>query len=260
MQTKNEATTDWMGWFQRWEQYMSTIVPFREERFNAMLDVLEALMPPNFTVMDVGCGPGSFSKRLLERFSQANSIAVDFDPIFLKIGQSAFGDMGGRLSWLDINILDLDWLNQIGIGQVNAVVSTSAFHNLTTAQIIDTYKHVALLLRPGDVFLNADILPFSHRLPSFSLVAEKTSGRKVDGMLEELDMDVSDGWMGAFQKMEPDLLPIIEERGKRRQKWNTPGRVHTTSDTHEAALWEAGFREVGVVWQHVDHRVILAVR
>jgi hypothetical protein len=29
---------------------------------------------------------------------------------------------------------------------------------------------------------------------------------------------------------------------------------------HEAALADAGFREVGVIWQHMGNRVLMAVR
>jgi trans-aconitate methyltransferase len=239
---------------------MNAVVPYREERFKAMLDVLEALMPTDFSTLDIGCGPGSFSKRLLERFSRTKCIAVDFDPVFLKIGQSALGSMDGRLEWIDMNILEPKWLTRVGLGQVNAVVSTSAFHNLTTGQIIDTYRGIALLLRPGDVFLNADLLPFSHTLPTFNLLTEKAYSRDQNGRFDQLDMDVSEGWMSAFERMEPDLLPLMREREHRRNEWGTPGRIRTTIDMHEAALQEAGFREVGVVWQRLDHRVVMAVR
>jgi hypothetical protein len=36
--------------------------------------------------------------------------------------------------------------------------------------------------------------------------------------------------------------------------------VAPSFDVHEAALRDAGFREVGVIWQRFDNRVLLGVR
>ncbi len=65
-----------------------------------MLDVLETLLPEHFVALDLACGPGSMSQRLLSRFPQARSVAVDIDPILLLLGQQVLGDMQGRLRWM----------------------------------------------------------------------------------------------------------------------------------------------------------------
>jgi trans-aconitate methyltransferase len=73
----------------------------REERYTAMLDTLEALLPARFTVADLGCGPGSMTQRLAKRFPKAHIIAIDFDPLLQRIGREAIGTQRGRIEWVE---------------------------------------------------------------------------------------------------------------------------------------------------------------
>jgi len=84
---------DWQDWMHGYNQLQSTYLPDREERFTVILDVLETLLPKHFVTLDLGCGPGSMSQRLLSRFPQARSVALDIDPILLLLGQQVLGDM-----------------------------------------------------------------------------------------------------------------------------------------------------------------------
>lgn len=53
----------------RWDDQQAAYIADREKRFDVILDVLElqhAHAP--FTVVDLACGPGSLSARILEKF------------------------------------------------------------------------------------------------------------------------------------------------------------------------------------------------
>ena len=78
---------DYAAWLARWDDQQESFNPNRERRFEAMFDILEAWLPRRFTALDLGCGPGSLSARLLRRFPAARVVAVDFDPVVLRIGQ-----------------------------------------------------------------------------------------------------------------------------------------------------------------------------
>ena len=58
---------------------------------------------------------------------------------------------------------------------------------------------------------------------------------------------------------EPGMGPLIDERQRRfagiRRDWSEP-----LLEVHEAALRDAGFQDVGVLWQYLDDRVLMAVR
>src|SRR5581483_11261137 len=103
--TKGAVTQpDWATWLRRWDAQQSGYVVDREERFAAMLDAVAALLPAEFVALDLACGPGAISQRLLRRFPEARCVATDLDPVLLALGQGALGDWGGRLRWIEADI------------------------------------------------------------------------------------------------------------------------------------------------------------
>lgn len=251
---------DWYAWFQRWEQYMRSAVPYREERTTAVLDILALTMDESFLLLDLGCGPGSLSHRVLDRFPGAHCIAVDFDPLFLAMGQEVMGKYGERITWVDTNLLAGDWIAQLGATQVDVAASTSAFHNLQADQIVSLYQQLAEVVRPGGLFLNCDLLPFPAHLGGFRRLAENATQRNREFQMAQMDIKVQEGWYTALRQAEPELEGLFEERDRRHAHWQTPGRIDTSLELHQAALKQAGFQEVGVIWQQLNHYVIVAVR
>jgi trans-aconitate methyltransferase len=116
---------DRLDWLQRWDAQQEGYVPEREARFTAMFGALAALLPASFVALDLACGPGSISQRLLTRFPGARAIAVDIDPVMLAIGQ---GTIDGRLRWIQADLTSPGWLEELGETQVDAVLSTTALH------------------------------------------------------------------------------------------------------------------------------------
>src|SRR3954447_15614445 len=163
---------DWAGWLKRWDTQQTGYLPFREERFTAMLDVLELQCPPDMVVLDLACGPGSISQRVLKRFPQARCIALDYDPVLLKLGQEAQGNHGGRLRWAEADLRSADWMTQAGEQSVDAVVSTTALHWLPSEHLERVYRALGGLVREGGVVLNGDNIPFVPHLPTFQRISQ----------------------------------------------------------------------------------------
>ena len=143
------AARDWIA---RWDRQQEVYLPDREDRFTALIDAVEAgTGRPDPLVLDLGCGPGSLAVRLLARLPAATVIAVDADPVTLSLGRAAYagvpgcgsststcGHPGGR--------------RELGLEPgrpVDAVVSTTALHWLTAAELRELYRVLASLLRPA---------------------------------------------------------------------------------------------------------------
>src|SRR5467141_1969901 len=91
-----------LDWIERWDRQQEESLPDREERFTALIDAVEAgTGRPDPLVLDLGCGPGSLSARLLARIPAATVIAVDADPVTLSLGRAAYGGVPG-LRFLEI--------------------------------------------------------------------------------------------------------------------------------------------------------------
>ncbi|MEM7033498.1 MAG: class I SAM-dependent methyltransferase [Chloroflexota bacterium] len=254
------TTIDWEKWLTRWDKQQVGYLPEREARFEAMLSVLEVLLPPDFVALDLCCGPGSISQRLLTRFPQARSMAVDLDPVLLALGQGALQTMDGRLSWVEANIGDPDWLEKIGEITFDAVLSTTALHWLNTTDLVRLYHQLGNLLRPGGVFLNGDNMKFGNHLPSLQKVATVTLEQQwADETFAQGGVETWQQWWDDFGQ-EPGIADLIAER-ERRFVWDTPHNINNAGrDLQTGALQDAGFQEVGIIWQRFDDCVLMAVR
>ena len=146
------VAVDWAGWLRRWDAQQTAYLPEREARFNAMLDAVDILLPEEFVALDLACGPGAVSQRLLARFPKAHCVAVDLDPVLLTMGQAVLGSMGGRLRWVEADLMSPDWVDKLGESQVDAVLSTTALHWLAPEYLTRVYRELGELVRPGGCF------------------------------------------------------------------------------------------------------------
>jgi SAM-dependent methyltransferase len=253
------SAIDWLGWLQRWDAQQAGYVPEREARFEAMLDALAGTLPASFVALDLACGPGSISQRLLARFPAASAIAVDIDPVMLAIGRGALGTADGRLRWVEADLASPDWTQGLGQTKVDAVLSTTALHWLEPEPLARLYRDLARLLPPGGVLLNGDHMAFGPAFPTL----ERLSGRQLDeqwtdASFAQRGIETAEQWWDALAS-EPGFAPLLTQRaerfsGKRRQA-SPPG-----FDVHMAALHDAGFAEVATIWQMLSDRVLMAVR
>jgi SAM-dependent methyltransferase len=252
-----QSQVNWHQWLHRWDVQQSGYLPLRKERFQVMLDALSLTMTESFTALDLACGPGAISQRLLQRFPAARCIAVDYDPVLLAIGRGALGTMGDRLRWIEADLMQAGWIELLGQTQVDAVLSTTALHWLPTDQLVRLYQQLGQLVRPGGVFLNGDHLYFSPHLETFNRLARIIQTQQQEQAFIERSQEDWKRWWQAIAE-EPALKALLEERQRRfapRLTENEP-----TLEIHAAALQEAGFREVATIWQHWDDRILMSVR
>jgi trans-aconitate methyltransferase len=249
---------DWQRWLQRWDAMQTAYLPERERRFTVMLDVLGVVLPESFVAVDLACGPGGISQRLLERFPHARCIAVDYDPALLTLGQQVLGEMGGRLRWVEADLRDPGWLERLGEERVDAILSTTALHWLEVGDLARLYHQLGGLVRVGGIVLNGDHLRFGPYLPTFHMIVETVQQRL---RAEAAERQVGEGWRQWWQALaqEPDMRELVAERSRRFSQQVDDDRAPIV-EVHEAALRDAGFREVGVIWRNLDDGVLLAVR
>jgi SAM-dependent methyltransferase len=254
--TSTIPTTDSQGWLERWEAQQGAYMPDREERFNAMIDVVEALCGASPHVVDLGSGPGSLSRRILDRLPEATVTAIDMDPVLLAIGRGALGNMGGHLHWLDADLRSR-WTAEAG-GPIRAAVSTTALHWLQPNALAALYRHLGTVIPPGGVFLNGDRMDFPAAEPRLAAAAQAIRERRNAADVGPLSAESWEQWWVAVEQ-EPGLAAELAERSRRHH--DHPDHEHAADlAMHIEALGQAGFSEVDTVWQHVADRVLVAIR
>jgi trans-aconitate methyltransferase len=248
---------DWRGWLRRWDAQQEGYVPEREARFAAMFDALAELLPPSFVAVDLACGPGSISERLLARFPKARVVAVDMDPVMLAIGRGALGTVDGRLRWIEADLGSPDWLGELGDTQVDAVLSSTALHWLAPQPLTRLYRELAALLPTGGLFLNADNMTFGP--PAFKRLSQRALDRQwsADAFVAR-GIETAEQWWAALSA-EPAFAELVAARERLLATKQRP-ESRFGFDEHVAALGEAGFAEVGTIWQVLSDHVLLAIR
>ncbi|MGH7687623.1 MAG: class I SAM-dependent methyltransferase, partial [Candidatus Dormibacteria bacterium] len=147
-------------WLRRWDAQQQGHIPDREERFAAITEALAAQAGERPRVLDLGSGPGSLSARVLQRLPESQVVAVDTDPVLLRIGREALA--GDRVHFVDADLRG-DWEATLPAGPpFDAAVSTTALHWLKLAELLPFYRRLASVLRPGGLFLDGDRFDFNH--------------------------------------------------------------------------------------------------
>ncbi|GAA2763055.1 class I SAM-dependent methyltransferase [Streptomyces paradoxus] len=116
---------------------------------------VEAVVGTAPRVLDLACGTGTITTRLLARFPDATSTGVDLDPALLAIAEGTFaGD--DRVTLVTADLKDPDWPARLPHDSYDAVLTATALHWLHREPLADLYGQVAGLVRAGGVFMNAD--------------------------------------------------------------------------------------------------------
>lgn len=250
------ARVDWPPWMARWDAQQTSYLPRREERFAVMIDAVEVACGPAPLVLDLAAGPGSLAQRLLARLPDARAVAVDVDPVLLHMGRAVLGDGAGRLAWAEADLRLPGWAAELPETTFDAVLTTTALHWLPPADLLRVCHDIAGLLAPGGVFLNGDHLGFPPSQP--------TLRRMVDGVkdLREARAEpAGETWTQWWEALarEPAAGALLQRRAAlAHEVWHGP--VAPLAVLHEAALADAGFAEVAVLWSDLDDRVLAAVR
>ncbi|MEV0585188.1 class I SAM-dependent methyltransferase [Nonomuraea sp. NPDC050310] len=236
------------AWLRRWDAQQERYVAERERRFEVVGDVLRHALAdrPRPLVLDLGCGPGSLAVRLARRLPDARVIGVDTDPLLLALGRSAYPEVA---RFAEADLRRPGWTARLGLEEAaDAVVSATALHYLPVADLAAVYEELAGLIRPGGLFVNADNL--YDEQPAIAALAAAVRGERVgDGE------DWASWWRAAGQ--DPVLAPLVAAR---EAGGTVEGDHRVSVAVHAALLRQAGFAQVGTVWQTGDDVVLAAVR
>jgi SAM-dependent methyltransferase len=242
-------------WQGSWDRQQEGYMPDREARLAGLLDIVEAIGGRAPRVLDLACGTGSISRRLLARLPAARTVAVDIDPALLTIAEASLGhDDRARIVRADLG--DPAWVDAVGGTGFDAVVTATALHWLAEPTLRRLYRDLRGLVRPGGVVANADEMPGA-RLPRLGDALEALERRR----REELCADGRPDWDGWWDIAATD--PVIAEAVAERRRFfggdHAPSFV-PPAEWHVVALAEAGFGESGVAWRSGTGAIVAAVR
>lgn len=256
------ARTDprvWQSWQQSWDRQQEWYLPDREERFRVMIDLVEALVGPEPRVLDLACGTGSITDRLLTRLPGASVTAVDLDPVLLTMARGHFAD-DERVSFHTADLTGDDWPEQLPHPRYDAVLTATALHWLTTEALRALYGRLADVVREGGVFMNADHMP-EESAPRINAAAHAHESRRRERERENGRLD----WAGWWSQVAADPL-LAEATAERFALFGNPANGDHQGGEVQPAAWHietlraAGFAEARQVWCSVPDALVAALR
>lgn len=241
-------------WLDRWDRQQEHYMPDREERFAVIGDVLEEVLDrPDPLIVDLGIGPGSLARRLLDRLPGATVAGVDADPLLLGLAESAYG-ADPRLRIVHADLREPGWYPSLRLDRApDAFVSTTALHWMNRTPLRALLKTCGAEIAPGGVFVNGDHL-YEGREQLDGLARALTIRRA-----RRAGVTRPEDWAAWWQAVEeaPELADLVAARNG--------GFAHAVDDrptAHDylAYLREGGFAEAGPVWQVGDDRILVGLR
>src|SRR5262249_11812665 len=209
----------------------------RAGRFQLMCDLFPFPKDAPVTILDIGAGYGPVSGFILEQYPHATCVAQDASEPMLNRARPLVSKYGERLKLHRSDLFEEDWL-PAQFGRFDAAVSSSCLHNLRDFnRIRQIYREIRAHLKPGGVFLNAD------------LTNAPTTGlrRRYEGVVTARHQR---------EGASADALGALVRQGEPRTGTAAREPFPATLDQHLAALKAAGFTDVDCFWKELRGAVV----
>jgi SAM-dependent methyltransferase len=219
----------------------SLLIPDRQRQLDVMLRVLRFAPRALHRVLDVGCGDAILLATILELFSQATGVGVDFSPLMLEQARARLARYGQRGTTVEADLARPAWTRTI-TGPFDAVISGFAIHHLPDVRKRALYREIYDLLSDGGVFLNAEHV--SSPTPRIELLFD-------DAMAEHL-----------FERRRERGESVTPEQVKRDFLERPDRAANILAPVEEQCAWlrELGFHDVDCHWKYFELAIFSGVR
>lgn len=238
-------------WCDRWEDQQQLYAGDREERFESVLDVVQAVRARPRVIVDLGSGPGSLALRAARRFPDATVVAVDQDPLLLALGTAAHP----QLVFVQADIGADGWTMQLAkyAGSIDAIISSTALHYPTRKVLDGIYRDCYRLLGTQSILVDADqFYPTNGRWRQVLSASDDIRARRTRRAAPE---DWDRWWRSA--ESEPAFAPLLARRAHEVPAHERDNEL--SMEDHVVSMRSAGFVAAGPVWQHGRSAVIAAL-
>lgn len=206
------------------DEIIVKLIPYYDNMVTALLTAIPFGEDEEFTVIDLGCGTGTISKRLKESFPKAKITCLDFAEKMIEMTKGKLG------SAEDIDYLVEDFTKFEFKQSYDVVISSLALHHLLSDEDKRVfYEKIYANLRQGGLFFNADVV-----LASTDKLQERYMERWVEYMNRTVPLkEIESEWLPKYRAED------VPTQLMKQLKW----------------LEEIGYSDVDVVWKYFNFAV-----
>lgn len=196
-------------------------------RYEEMTDVLISCIPydnEDIKVLDLGCGTGNITMKVLERFPNAHVTCLDISENMLGLAKRKLASYDSIEYVLgDFTIIDI-------IDSYDVIISSLALHHITTDEAkLDMYQHIYDALNEGGIFYNADVV--------------KSNSEYLEQLNESVFVE--------FMKSNGLSQDEIDAHKQKRHANDFP----ITLTKHIQLMQKVGFTDAEVIWKYYSNAI-----
>jgi ubiquinone/menaquinone biosynthesis C-methylase UbiE len=141
----------------RYDADMDIMHPLRHKMIEIALDILPFPDEQALKVLDLGVGTGAFTRRFLEKYPNAEVVAIDGSLAMIELARVRLMEYSHRVEYLvsDFRAIPATILESDAF---DVVISSYALHHLSANEKLAVLRSVAPAIRPGGWLSNADIV------------------------------------------------------------------------------------------------------
>jgi len=132
-------------------------IPFFGAQIETMVSLMAGMHVRSF--LDLGCGDGILSQKILSKHPEARGVLIDFSRPMLKKAREALGGVSKALDFVEADFSSPNWPSKAAGPNMNTfdlVVSGYAIHHQSAEVKRSIYKSIYELLNHGGLFVNID--------------------------------------------------------------------------------------------------------
>ena len=157
MNSKSISAYDVAARVATYDADMEVMHPNRTRMVDVALEFLPLARDTEMHVLELGCGTGYLTQRLLTAYPSARVVAVDGAQSMLELATSRLGALNERVDSRVGDFRELDRLVQPD-PLSDAVLSSYALHHLDRDDKLQVLVASSSRLKPGGWFINADLI------------------------------------------------------------------------------------------------------
>jgi tRNA (cmo5U34)-methyltransferase len=200
------------------------IIPYYDQMIDALVDTIHFDSDSKIRIIDLGCGTGTISKRISDKYPNSKTVCLDIASKMIEIAKHKLSNhkdaefIVGDFSEINFN------------EKFDVVVSSLALHHLVTDEDkIEFYTKIYDLLGKSGAFFNADVV-----LGSTDYLQKVNMSRWTDYMNRQVSMaEINDKWIPRYEA-EDRPAKLIDQLN-----W----------------LNDIGFKSVDVIWKYYNFSV-----
>lgn len=146
-----------LDYVRNWAETKSP-TPERMQLFNDIASIIKQNYTTNFTILEIGSGPGFLVEFMLNQFENITYYGLDFSAEMIQIAKERLGKNADNCKFIQADLTQTDWKKNIPTPP-NVIITTWTLHDLFNKENIkNVYKNVFDLLSKNGHFLNGDFI------------------------------------------------------------------------------------------------------